>query len=140
MKDSQKVILSCGVEPERVHIEWYHAPHKTEDDEDDESVIIGPGKKAPPQTLTVFLAGEELKLKADKEISILETLLNEGHSPPFSCMAGACQSCLGVVEEGLVKQPDVGILTDEEISKHKTLTCQAFASSENVTIRYVEED
>ncbi len=152
MKTAQKTILDCGIEEKRIHIEWYHAPHPTEPKKelsdhhsktllDSESVFIGTGEPSlSPETLVAFLDGEEVKVNAKKDMNILETFLNEGYSPPFSCMAGACTSCAAIVEEGLVKQDEQAILTDSDINEKKALTCQAVPYSKTVKLKFLYDE
>ena len=105
--------------------------------EPEHSVIIGPSKtKSPPDTLQVVLGGENIELKVDGTLSILESLINNGHNPPYSCMEGNCMACLGKVTEGAVYQKESGILADEDIENCEALTCQARPLTSLVKIEY----
>lgn len=102
-----------------------------------DAVFIGDKSVAKkPKTIEAHLSGEVIKLAAKDGQSVLETLLEAGHSPPYSCMDGACMACLGKVKSGLVYQNDMGILTEDNIEIRECLTCQAKPASENVVIDY----
>lgn len=80
--------------------------------------------------------GEDLEVAANPKASLLETLLEAGHNPPYSCMDGACMACMAKLVEGRVYQNDPGILTEENIERGEILTCQARPLSKNVKIDY----
>lgn len=89
-----------------------------------------------PVTLFAKCNGEDLEVKANPKASLLETLLEAGHNPPYSCMDGACMACMAKLVEGRVYQNDPGILTEENIERGEILTCQARALSKKVKIDY----
>ena len=104
-----------------------------------EKVYIGDTPKEEtetPETLEVSLNGETLKISCTGEDTILETLLNEGLNPPYSCMDGACMACMAKVVSGTVYQNDPGILTEDNIDEREALTCQARPCSKRVVIDY----
>lgn len=109
----------------------------------EDAIIIGPGTETDTKTdtdkgklLQVTLDGENIELQVDGQQSILECLIDKGYNPPYSCMEGACLTCLAEVTEGAVYQNDPGILTDEDIKDNKTLTCQCRPLSSLVKIHY----
>jgi 3-ketosteroid 9alpha-monooxygenase subunit B len=89
------------------------------------------GDTIKPETLRVRLNGEIVELPADPDTNILESLLEEGYNPPYSCMEGNCMACMAKVSKGTVYQEDPGILTDENIEDCEILTCQAKPYSGN---------
>jgi ring-1,2-phenylacetyl-CoA epoxidase subunit PaaE len=68
--------------------------------------------------------------------SVLESLIENGAQPPYSCMDGACMACLAKVQEGRVYQEDPGILSDDNVVNCESLTCQAKPLSRIVKISY----
>ena len=92
--------------------------------------------RAFPEKIKVLLQEQTIEIKVKEDIPILEQLLAEGLSPPFSCMAGSCMSCMAVLKKGLVRQEDLGILEAENIQKSEILTCQATPESSIVEIDY----
>jgi ferredoxin len=107
----------------------------------DGSLIIGKSLSDPsekPETLVAIIGGTEVEISAHPNLSILESLMDEGHNPPYSCMSGACMACMATLEEGRVIQEDPGILTEDNIKNREILTCQAKPLSKKVKVRYHE--
>ncbi len=68
---------------------------------------------------------------------ILEAAEREGFDWPFSCRAGACANCAGIIYDGEVEMDMQQILSDEEIDdKNVRLTCIATPEQEHVQIVY----
>ena len=100
-------------------------------------VIIGPDtQQSSPKTLEVQLGEENIQLKVDGQSSVLESLIEDGHNPPYSCMEGNCMACLATVVKGAVYQEQPGILLDDNIENHEALTCQCRPLTSFVRIRY----
>ncbi len=89
-----------------------------------------------PEKIIATINGETLEVNAKAGQSILETLLEAGAQPPYSCMDGACMACMAKIQEGQVYQEDPGILTDENIEQREALTCQAKPLSKVVKLTY----
>lgn len=103
----------------------------------DGAVLIGDKDvAAKPKKIFVELDGENIEVPAKEGQSVLETLLEAGYSPPYSCMDGACMACMGKVTKGLVYQEDMGILTEDNTEVGECLTCQAKPGSDEVSISY----
>jgi ring-1,2-phenylacetyl-CoA epoxidase subunit PaaE len=100
--------------------------------------LIGPAQTPSerPEKIIATVNGSTVEVAASPDQSILESLLEAGAQPPYSCMDGACMACLAKVREGRVYQADPGILTEDNIASHETLTCQAKPLSRIVRISY----
>lgn len=97
------------------------------------------GNDAPaesPEKLIATINGETVEVPAKTGQSLLETLLEAGAQPPYSCMDGACMACMAKIQEGRVYQEDPGILTDDNIANGEALTCQAKPLSRIVKFSY----
>lgn len=89
------------------------------------------------QSISADIDGEMITVEGNSDESLLEVLLEQGHTPPFSCMSGSCQACMCHLVEGKVFQESMGILTDDDLNNGNFLSCQAKAVSKNVNIKFI---
>lgn len=139
----EQTLKNRGVSKEAIHKESFASAEDLKASQaqittpSHERVVIGrPENLEPCETLKVILNGEETEVPYSGDDSVLETLLNAGLNPPYSCMDGACMACMGKVKEGRVYQEDPGILTEDNLADHETLTCQARPATKKVVISY----
>lgn len=100
-------------------------------------IVIGEASPAEsPEKIIATINGETLEVPAKAEQSVLESLLEAGAQPPYSCMDGTCMACLAKVVEGGVYQETAGILNEDNFAHRETLTCQAKPLSRIVKLSY----
>jgi ring-1,2-phenylacetyl-CoA epoxidase subunit PaaE len=110
---------------------------KTEFTIDDSCIVIGDKSElAECKEIEVSLDGENKTVPYLKDSTVLESLIEAGMNPPYSCMDGACMACIAKVESGSVYQNDLGILTDDNVEAKECLTCQARPASKKVKINF----
>jgi ring-1,2-phenylacetyl-CoA epoxidase subunit PaaE len=138
MTTVKNALLESGVSKDLIRIEDFAMDlHKPGVQENDSWTFIGPDPTSgAPEKIVAELNGETVEVKAKEGVSILETLLEAGFQPPYSCMDGACMACLGKIQEGRVYQEDPGILTDDNVKACEALTCQAKPLSRIVKVSY----
>ncbi|BBZ29685.1 hypothetical protein MMAD_39800 [Mycolicibacterium madagascariense] len=68
--------------------------------------------------------------------TILETARRAGLTPPFSCEAGNCGTCMAKLTEGTATMRVNDALMDDEVDEGYVLTCQAVPDAGNVVVDY----
>ncbi|MCV7175426.1 2Fe-2S iron-sulfur cluster-binding protein [Mycolicibacterium sphagni] len=86
-------------------------------------------------TATITLDGKTVTVPSNPGDTLLETARRAGLSPPFSCEAGNCGTCIATVVDGEVTMRVNEVLEDSEVEDGLVLTCQGVPQSD-VTITY----
>jgi ferredoxin len=76
-------------------------------------------------TVTIQLDGKKVAAPLREGETVLEIARHAGMSPPFSCEAGNCGTCMAMVTEGSATMRVNDALDDDEVSDGYILTCQA---------------
>jgi len=137
----ERVLLARGTDPGQIFIERF----TTEDAEQpaaELSPAVSPTTGSPATgahpggTITIILNGKRASVARTAGITLLQSARRAGLSPPFSCEAGNCATCIGRVTEGEVKMRANNALDDDEIADGWTLTCQSDPVTADVTVVY----
>jgi len=79
-------------------------------------------------------------LKVPNNAFILDSFEQQGSTAiPYSCRAGSCSSCLGLLKSGTVDQSGQIFLDDDKIELGYILTCASYATSD-LTVEVDVED
>jgi len=86
-------------------------------------------------TATITLDGKTVSMPVNAGETVLETARRAGLTPPYSCEAGNCGTCIATVTEGEVTMRVNEVLDDSEIDDGLILTCQGVPQTD-VTVSY----
>lgn len=88
--------------------------------------------------VTVVLDRKSVSVRMVADETLLESARRAGVSPPFSCEAGNCGTCMAKVLEGSATMRINDALEDDEVEDGYVLTCQAVPDTPSVTFSYDE--
>ena len=133
MEVVEGTLLASGVDPTRIHIERFNPEPWTPEPE----VLDGP---TAPERVTIELDGRTEEAEYRPGTTILQTARQMGMSPPFSCEAGSCATCMAKLTEGTASMHVNNALTEDEVADGWVLTCQALPTSPAVHVSYSYEE
>ncbi len=122
-----------GIGPSHIHIERFTPAGLT-------------GAPKPPEAaaqatqVEIELDGQVQSTPHRAGTTILQTARQLGLTPPFSCEAGDCATCMGRLLEGTATMHVNNALTDDEVAEGWILTCQAVPDPPSVRVRYGYDD
>jgi ferredoxin len=87
-------------------------------------------------TITILLDGQKASVPRVEKETLLESARRAGLSPPFSCEAGNCGTCMAKLVEGKATMRVNDALDEDEVAEGYILTCQGVPDTESVTVEY----
>lgn len=97
---------------------------------------VVPAPDGPEGTVTIVLDRQKVSVPRVPDETLLESARRAGLSPPFSCEAGNCATCMARLTEGKASMRVNDALTDEEVAEGYILTCQGVPDTPSVTVVY----
>lgn len=130
----EQALLGLGVFKEHIHSERFVSAHQA-------------GKEAAPvensasdlgggAQVQCKLQGQSYDLTLKPGQTILDGMLEAGAEPAYSCLAGACSTCMAKVTEGGVRMEVCFAIDDDEIAAGYVLTCQAHPTTPTVKVDF----
>jgi ferredoxin-NADP reductase len=138
---AERALLDGGVTPEQIFIERFEvaAPRAQAGAPAGAPAVapaVAPAGREQEGTVCIVLAGRRHTVPRRTGESLLESARRAGLSPPFSCEAGNCATCIAQVTEGEAKMRANNALDDDEIADGWVLTCQGEPVTPHVTVVY----
>jgi ferredoxin len=87
-------------------------------------------------TITILLDRQKASVQRVENETLLESARRAGLSPPFSCEAGNCGTCMAKLVEGKATMRVNDALDEDEVAEGYILTCQGVPDTESVTVEY----
>ncbi|NKQ51480.1 ferredoxin--NADP reductase [Amycolatopsis sp. K13G38] len=123
-------LLGLGIAPARILIERFGDGGPAEDS-------AGDGQRETPESVTIILNGKKQTVPYQPGDTVLETARRGGMQPPFSCEAGNCATCMGLLRAGSATMRANNALEPDEVAEGWILTCQALPEGpEPLTVEY----
>mgnify|MGYP003324516319 FL=1 len=91
-------------------------------------------------SITIKTSDGENVFQCSDDTYILDAADEAGIDLPYSCRAGACSSCAGLIESGTVNQEDQSFLDDDQIEAGFALLCVSYPTSDCVIKGEAEEE
>ena len=126
VKNLREILLLRGIDKDRIVTELFEASPA----EIDYSTLQG------NVAITLELNGQTHSFESARNQTLLSSALLRGYDAPYSCLNGVCSSCIGRVEEGEAKMAKNETLSEEEVSQGYILTCQAYAMTDTIKVRF----
>ncbi|WP_094286253.1 2Fe-2S iron-sulfur cluster-binding protein [Mycobacterium lehmannii] len=86
--------------------------------------------------VTIVLDRKKVSVSRVANETLLESARRAGLSPPFSCEAGNCGTCMGKLTEGRATMRINDALDEDEVEEGYILTCQAIPETDTISVTY----
>lgn len=126
-------LTSLGVASDDIMIEYFSSPDEPSSDNATTTPMPSAGGT---KKIIAKIAGKTVEVELADGKTILDTLIDAGYDPPFSCTSGACSTCIAKVHNGAVTMDACYALDDEEVADGYILTCQAHPTTEVVELEF----
>ncbi len=128
--DLEAELLHSGVARELIHSERFHPETGKVNEFELRKTDMAMSSKAK-----ITLDGNYIELEIHDQ-TILQTLIDAGYDPPFSCTSGVCTTCMAKLTRGAVEMEVNYGLHEDDVKKGFILTCQSHPTTEAIEVNY----
>jgi ring-1,2-phenylacetyl-CoA epoxidase subunit PaaE len=128
--DLESELLNIGVAREFMHSERFHPETGKVNEFELRKTDMAMSSKAK-----ITLDGNYIELEIQDQ-TILQTLIDAGYDPPFSCTSGVCTTCMAKLTRGAVEMEVNYGLDEDDVKKGFILTCQSHPTTEEIEVNY----
>ena len=128
MRTAEDTLKSLGIDEKNIHAEWFVSESSTKT-----TGTVGNGKGA---YATVTMNGKKIELTLEPNESILDGLLRIDEDPPYSCMSGACSTCVCKIVNGDAEMERCLALSDDEVKNGYLLSCSAVPTTDTIEVNF----
>jgi ferredoxin-NADP reductase len=132
----ETVLLAGGVPPEQIHIERFTVSEPAALDPPDDAPDAALAPPSDGTEVTIELNGQTKSTRHRPGTTILQTARQLGMTPPYSCEAGNCATCMAKCVEGEVTMFNNTALFDDEVENGWILTCQSVPTTPTIHVIY----
>ncbi len=127
------VLIARGVSDKSIHFELFNS--NTPGDGVQKGKVSSASSSSSKAAI-IHLDGKVFNLDIPSDKTVLQSLLDAGHEPPYSCTTGSCSTCIAKVLNGGAMMDVCYALDDDEVEEGYILTCQAKVTSNDIEIDY----
>ncbi len=124
----ETTLLSAGVDPDHILIERFVTPEQPRP--------LTPVSAGVPEQVVIILKGATTPVPYQAGDTVLETARRGGLTPPYSCEAGNCATCMAILRDGRATMRANNALEPDEVADGWILTCQAVPEGPTITVEY----
>ncbi|MEG2078280.1 MULTISPECIES: ferredoxin--NADP reductase [Chryseobacterium] len=122
--------LSQNIKKENILHELFYSQQSPEQIINSSSIIAG------ETVVKLILDGDESMIKVNKNVLLLDSILDAGFDIPYSCQNAICSACLCMLTKGQVNMVKNEVLSEEEIRDGKIVVCQSYPVSDEIELNY----